>query len=234
MIVLIFSTMSRIADALFSKAQQRVLALFFGRPDEAFHVNQIIRDSGLGSASVQRELARLEASGLIVSERTGNLRQYRASHSSPVFEELSAIVRKTFGVSDVLRDALDPVGERVKVAFIYGSVAKATDMATSDIDLLIVGDDLPYGEVLALSQAAEQRLGRKMNPTVYTTEEFRRRVDDQNHFLTRVLVQPKIFVKGSEDDIPAIGESGKDRKTQSGAVKPRRVRSTSRVGQKAS
>lgn len=234
MIVLIFGTMSRIADALFSKPQQHLLALFFGRPDEAFHVNQVIRESGLGSASAQRELARLESSGLIISERVGNLRQYRASRASPVFDELSAIVRKTFGVADVLRDALAPADERVKLAFVYGSVAKASDTATSDIDVLIVADDLPYGEVLALSQAAEQQLGRKTSPTVYSVEEFRRRIDEHNHFLTRVLAQPKIFVKGSEDDIAALGESGKDRKTQSGAVKPRRVRSTSRVGRKAS
>jgi predicted nucleotidyltransferase len=225
--------MSLIADALFGHAQQRVLALFFGRPDEAFHVNQVIRDSGLGSASVQRELARLEASGLVTSERIGNVRQYRANHTSPIFEELRAIVRKTFGVADVLRAALEPVGERTRLAFVYGSVAKASDTATSDIDLLIVADDLPYGEVLALTASAEQRLGRKANPIVYSVADFRRRLDQKNHFLMRVLAQPKLFVKGSEDDIAALSKSREDRKAKSGTFKPRRIRSTARVGKKS-
>lgn len=105
---------------------------------------------------------------------------------------------------DVLRAALEPVGERIRLAFVYGSVAKASDTATSDIDLLIVADDLPYGEVLELTASAEQRLGRKANPTIYSVAEFCRRLDQKNQFLMRVLAQPKLFVKGSEDDITAL------------------------------
>jgi len=191
-----------LADALFTKTQQRVLGALFGHPERSFYASELIREAGTGSGAAQRELARLEGSGLLVARRIGHQKHYQANAASPLYSELLNIVLKTVGLAEPLRDALKPLSSAIRAAFVYGSVAKATDQSTSDIDLMIISDSLTYGEVFGGLERVTRALGRKINPTVYTVAEFSKRAKTENAFVTRVLEQPKIWVIGSDDDLP--------------------------------
>ena len=191
-----------LADALFTKTQQRVLGVLFGHPERSFYASELIRDAGTGSGAAQRELAKLEESGLIVGRRVGNQKHYQANAASPLFSELRSIMLKTVGLADPLRAALQPLSSAIRAAFVYGSVAKTTDQSASDIDLMIISDSLTYGEVFGALERVARTLGRKVNPTVYTAAEFSKRAGAENAFVTRVLEQPKLWVIGSEHDLP--------------------------------
>ena len=191
-----------LADALLTKTQQRVLRVLFGQPERSFYASEVIRDASTGSGAAQRELARLEESGLIVTRRIGNQKHYQANAASPLFSELRNIVLKTVGLAEPLRDALKPVAADIRAAFVYGSVAKATDQGASDIDLMVVSDSLSYGEVFGAVDKVSRALGRNVNPTVYSAAEFSRRAKNENVFITRVLEGPKVWVIGSENDLP--------------------------------
>lgn len=193
-----------LADTLFSSTQQRVLGRLFGQPDRSFYATELIAAGG-GSGAVQRELARLEASGLVEASRIGNQKHYQANRQSPIFEELRAIVLKTFGVADVLRAALAPLADRLDLAFIYGSVANSTDTAKSDIDVMLVGDEISYPDVLELLTPSEKQLGRAVNPTIYSKKELQKKRVAGNSFLERVLKQPRIVLMGSDDAIKEPG-----------------------------
>jgi len=190
---------SSLADALFPRTKQRVLALLFGQPDRAFATMALIGLAHSGSGAVQRELDRLVGSGLAEVTLVGRQKHYRANRTSPIFEELRSIVEKTAGVAGVLRAALAPIAASVRFAALYGSVAKETDRATSDIDVLLVADDLTLEDVFTTLQSAEARLGRHVSPTVYTTDEFRRRKKARHPFLTKVLSGTHVVLLGSED-----------------------------------
>lgn len=192
---------SGLAAALFTGTQQRVLGLLFGQPDRSFFATEIIGLAGAGSGAVQRELARLTGSGLITVSKVGNQKHYQANAASPVFAELSGLMLKTTGLAEPLRIALAPLAERIAFAFVYGSVAKGGATAASDIDLMIVSDDLSLETVFTALAGAELRLGRKINPAIYTRAEFRRRRAAGNAFLTKVLAGEKIVLIGSDDDL---------------------------------
>jgi predicted nucleotidyltransferase len=190
-----------LGDALFSKTQRRVLGLLYGNPDRSFYANEVVRFAGVGIGSVLRELEKLAGAGLLIVTQIGNQKHYQANRQAPIFEELRGIVLKTFGLADVLREALAFFAGRIKAAFIYGSVAKATDTASSDIDVMIVSADLTYAEVIARFAETEARLGRTINPTLYKPEDLVRKRTEDYAFVTRVLEQPKIFLIGTEDDL---------------------------------
>lgn len=187
-----------IASALFTDSQSRLYRWLFGQPEREFHLSELRRLTGLGSASLQRELNRLATAGLVLSERVGNLRRFRANPQSPVYSELIALTRKTLGAEPLLREALQPLAPDLQAAWIYGSIAKQTDTAQSDIDVMLIGDNLPLGKVLERLVPLEAQLGRKINPTCYTPEEFQRRRAEADSFVNRVLAQPVI---------PLIGEA---------------------------
>lgn len=191
-----------IADALFSKVQQRVLGLLFVNADRSFYTNEIMRFVDSGTGVVQRELENLAASGLVSVKKIGNQKHYRANHESPIFDELRGILLKTAGMADILRLALLPLDDKIQAAFIYGSIAKGSDTARSDIDVLIIGDELAYADVYGALSASEAQLGRPVNPSIYSMKELQRKLAKDNTFVSRVLTQPKIFLKGSEDDLP--------------------------------
>ena len=191
-----------IASALFSDSQSRVFQWLFGQPERSYHLNELLRLTNLGSASLQRELGKLAEAGLVNSEKVGNLRRFQANKDSPVFDELVALTRKTLGAQPLLQEALAPMQERLEQAFIYGSVAKGTDTASSDIDVMVVGNDLLLGDVLKLLLPVESKLGRKISPTLYTQAEFKRRRGQKDSFLHRVLEQPVIPLVGE-----ALGQS---------------------------
>lgn len=194
LIVLIFGM--TIFSALFTDSQSRLFIWLFGQPERAFHLNELRRLTGLGSASLQRELNRLTAAGLVDSQPVGNLRRFQANSQSPVFAELVALTRKTLGTVPVLRDALLPLMPDLQGAWVYGSVAKQTDTARSDIDVMLVGSNLLLSNVLACLAPAEAKLGRKINPSCYSPEEFERRRAEPDSFVNRVLSQPTFALIG--------------------------------------
>jgi predicted nucleotidyltransferase len=192
-----------LADALFSTIQQRVLAYLFGQPERSFFATELIKLAGGGSGAVQRELSRLVLSGLVMVKRVGTQKHYQANPSSPIFAELCGIARKTVGLTEPLREALAPLAKRIRMAFVYGSVAKKQDTAASDIDLMVVSDSLTYADLFGVLEDASGKLGRKVNPTVYSELELKKRIKHGNAFVTRVLAQPKIWVIGEESDLGA-------------------------------
>jgi predicted nucleotidyltransferase len=192
-----------LADALFSTTRQRVLALLFGQPSRSFYATELIRLAQVGSGAVQRELSSLEQSGLVTVHRLGTQKHYQANPDSPLFAELRGIVQKTFGLAEPLREALAPLASRIRAAFVYGSIARREDTARSDIDLMIISDKLTYADVYAALEPVGSRLGRVVNPTVYTRSQLAKRVKEGNAFLTRVLKQPKVWVIGTENALAA-------------------------------
>jgi predicted nucleotidyltransferase len=188
-----------IADALFSKVRQRVLAVLFGAPDRSFYTNEVIGLAQSGAGAVQRELADLAAAGLLSVRKQGNQKHFQANAASPVFAELRSLVLKTSGLADVLRTALLPIAPQIAVAFVFGSMAKQQDTAASDVDLLVVSDTLGYGDVFGALEAASQTLARTINPALYTVVDFKARQLDDNAFINRVMQQPKIWLIGQEE-----------------------------------
>ena len=192
-----------LSSALFSKVQKRLLALIFGSPERSFYMSEIVRNVRSGVGGVERELSRLERSGLVLVLRVGNQKHYRANPASPIFAELRSIIQKTVGLSEPLRDALEPYAKRIQAAFVYGSVAKDSDTARSDIDLMVIGEDITYSDLYVGLQKVESALGRPVNPTILDIGEWRRRRAGKNAFVKKLSGQPKIFVVGSEADLDA-------------------------------
>lgn len=191
-----------IADALFSRTQQRVLGLLFGTPDRSFFAREIFDHAGAGRGTVQRELERLLASGLITVRQVGNQKHYQANAASPVFGELRSLMLKTSGLAAPVEAALRSLRSRIELALIYGSVASGEATAASDVDLLVVSDELLFEDLLAALQKAERQIGRPIHPTLYALAEFRKRRMN-SAFVRKVLSGPVIPVIGSVDAAPA-------------------------------
>jgi len=192
------------AEALFtSKARLAVLELLCLRAGERFYLREIAARTRLPVRAVQRELSRLEAVGLLTSRAEGNRRYFRANRQSPVFSDLRALLLKTVGLGDLLRNQLEGARPEILSAFIFGSYARGADSAPSDIDLMIIGSGT--GRSLArLLAPAREALGREINPVLMSRAEFRRKVAEGNHFLLNVLREPKIFLIGGEDELAEI------------------------------
>lgn len=190
-----------ISNALFSKVQQRVLALIFGHPERSFYTSEIVRRVHSGTGAVERELSRLQRSGLVAVERIGNQKHFRANRESPVFDELQSLVVKTVGLTEPLRKALEPYSKRIRAAFVYGSVAKGSDTAQSDIDLMVIGDELGYSALYSALQDAESILQRKVSPLFLSAQAWKRKASRKGSFVNKISAQPKLFIFGAERDI---------------------------------
>lgn len=199
-----------IEKALFSNAQQKLLGLLFVRVNDGFHLNEIMRLTGLGSASAQRELRRLHDAGLIVSERIGNVRRFRPNMNSLVYPELSGLVQKTFGMVGVLHSTLSPLSKKMLIAFAYGATANNRESGVGDIDLLLICDETNYGDLLSRLAPAEKALRRKINPNLYTVSDYKRRLREQQPFITQVLQAPKIYIVGDDAGLRDIRDAGVD------------------------
>ncbi len=209
-----------ISNALFSKVQQRVLALIFGQPERSFYTSEIVRNVQSGKGAVERELSRLQRSGLVSVEWIGNQKHYRANHQSPIFAELQSLVIKTVALIEPLRKSLQPFSETIKAAFVYGSLARGTDTAHSDIDLMVIGDELNYSELYAALQDVEDALRRRISPTFLSLKDWQRKASEKGSFVSKVNALPKIFVFGSEKDLSyeqGARQSRKDQPAQSRA-----------------
>jgi predicted nucleotidyltransferase len=190
-----------LADALFWPVQQRVLALLFGQPNRRYQSSELIRLVGSGTGATHRVLRRLTSAGLVTVTRTGNQKHYQANKSSPVFAELRGLIVKTVGLVEPIRGALAPKADQIHAAFVYGSVAKGTDKAGSDIDVMIISDELSYADVYEPLQAAERVLARRINPNVMSRREWRSKRAEPDAFAARIAGGPRVFVIGSTEDI---------------------------------
>ena len=196
---------SGLANALFSMTQQRLLGLLFGQPERRFFANELIELARSGSGAVQRELHRLSDSGLVTDTKEGNRRYFQANRAAPLFEELRSIVLKTVGAAEPVRAALAAKVPQIKLAVIFGSVAKGVESVASDLDLLIVSDSLTLEETYAALAPAERQLARQVSVTLYTPEEYRRRLLDKNPFLHKVLAGEHLVLIGNVDELADAG-----------------------------
>ena len=190
-----------LANALFTPVQQRVLGLLFGQPDRRFQSAELIRLAEGGVGAVHRQLVRLEKAGLVEVTRAGNQKYYQARRTSPIFAELQGLVAKTVGMVGLLRNSLDEKADVIRAAFVFGSIAKGSDHAGSDIDLMVISDALRYADLFEAMQAAETRLARPINPTVMSIGDWRGKRGQEDSFAARLAAQPKLFVIGSDDDL---------------------------------
>ena len=191
---------ANLGELLFGAYRRQVLALLLMHPEQSFHVREIARITGKPAGTLYRELNSLTEAGLLVRSPFGNQVHHRANPACPIYEELRGILRKTFGVADVLREALEPFSGQVGIAFVYGSVARGDERASSDVDVMIIGKLKFSDAVLALSPA-EDILRREVNPHVYSSREFKSKFADGEPFLVRIVEGSKIFLTGGEDDL---------------------------------
>jgi predicted nucleotidyltransferase len=186
-----------------SKLRSKVLGWLFTHPDERYFVRQLTGLLREDSTNVSRELIRLEKTGVLVSTKEGKQKYYQANRKSPVYDELHGLIIKTTGVADVLRSALAPSAGRIKVAFVFGSIASGNEDKASDIDVMVVGD-ISFGDVVSLLSSAEEKLGREANAVVYPIAEFKQKVREDHQFVKTVLEDEKIFLIGDEDELARL------------------------------
>jgi predicted nucleotidyltransferase len=189
-----------LAETLFSDYRRRILALLLLRPDEHFHVREISRLTGVPAGSMHRELKLVTDAGLLWRHSAGNQVRYQANRDCPIFQELAGIFRKTCGLSDVIRAALQPLSPEIKAAFIFGSVAKGEEKATSDVDVCVIGTASFTDVVVALADM-NQKLGREINPVVMPYDQFAAKLAAGEQFTTRIMNEQKFFLIGTEHDL---------------------------------
>ncbi len=195
-----------LATILFPKARRAVLGLMLSHPDRAFYLREIVELTGLGIGHLQREFERLAEAGIIRRFEQGRHVYFQANQSGPIFNELRGIVLKTVGVADEMRRALLPLRKQIRVAFIYGSVARGSETSASDVDLMVVGE-VTLAEVVDAVRGTEDILLRPVNPTVYPWQEFTSKLAANQHFLTKVMAREKLILIRGDDDLAAL--SGK-------------------------
>jgi len=192
------------AAVLFGSTRRRVLGWLLGHADEAYYLRELVRQTGTAVGAVQRELEQLTAAGLVRRDVRGKQVYFQANKDAAIFPELQGLFAKTSGLVDILREALLPLAGRLEAAFVFGSAARGELRAASDVDLMVVGE-ASFGDVVAAVRGAEDRLGRDVNPTVHSLDEFRAKVRAKHHFLTTVLTEPKMFILGGDEEL--IGRS---------------------------
>ena len=196
-----------ILEALFPEVRAKVLAAVFGQPDREWYLTELARTLKTQPSSLQRELEALSKAGILEQRRDGRRVYVKPDKNSPVFADLRGLLEKTAGVIPVLRSELETLGESIRLAFVYGSVARSEETSVSDIDLMVVGK-AGLSDLIPALRNSERILGRPVNPSVYSSEEFQERVRSEDHFLTTVLKGAKQFVKGGEDELERIAGKG--------------------------
>lgn len=177
--------------------------MLYGRPDESFYLRQLVRAVGTGHGALQRELKRLTDMGIIVRRSQGNQVLFQANVQSPIFPEIKSLITKTVGIHDVIRSSLASLGTEIRIAFVYGSVARQRERANSDVDLMVLGN-APFGEIVSALGPAQRALGREINPTVFAVDEFRSKLASGNHFLRSVMKEKKLFILGTENELAKL------------------------------
>jgi len=218
------STTPSLSNVLFGQIRGGVLALLYGWTDKAFYVREIARRVNASAGAVRRELEKLAAVDLIVRTSVGNLVFYQANQRHPIFPEMRALVNKTVGIFNTLGSALESLSNRVSVAFVYGSIARQEERAGSDVDLMIIGD-IELDDVLVRLPEVETALSRAVNPTIYSIHEFKKKLEEGNHFLNAVLDGKKVCLIGNEDE---LREMAGVRMVKAGAQQRKRNQSAAR------
>ena len=190
-------------DWLFPEVRRKVLALILTSPHERWYLRDIERRTDLAVGTVRRELTGLTKAEIITRTKDGNRTYYQANTNCPFFRELSGLLRKTAGMVEVLREALTPLSNKVKIAFVYGSFAKGSAKAASDVDLMIIGP-CRFSEAVDVLNKAQAKLNRQINPTVSPVNEWREKIKNKHHFMTSVYKSEKIFLIGNADDLERL------------------------------
>ncbi|MGI8742814.1 MAG: nucleotidyltransferase domain-containing protein [Bryobacteraceae bacterium] len=196
---------SPIGSALFGRTRQAVLRIFFSNPDRRFYQRLIICDVGLGSGTVQRELKELTRAQILTRTVEGHT-YYQANRCSPVFDDLRGLIRKTFGVTQALQTALSSIAKKIHLAFIYGSVAGGSERPESDVDVIVVANNVSLGKAVHLLSDAQHKLGREINPSVYGVDEFYRKLAEGHYFISSIMAAPKILLIGEESEFKRLEE----------------------------
>ncbi len=194
--------MNRLAELLSSRARAEIFRLLLSGTGEELHVREIERRSGLNDSTLRQELRKLVRLDLVQSRRDSNRVYYRAKTESPLYPEIRNLVLKTSGLSDVLKSAL--TDKRIRVAFVFGSIARGDEKAGSDVDLMVIGQ-LGLRDLSRLLSGIEEKIGREVNPHVLRQEEFKKRVRAREHFVSSVMETPKIFIIGAQRELEAMG-----------------------------
>jgi len=194
-----------LATVLFGKTRRAVLSLLFGQTDGSFYLRQIARRTNAGMGALQREVKLLSDAGIIRRTVQGKQVYYQANPDCPIFEELTGLVVKAFGIGDVLRAGLSELADGVIVAFVFGSMVRGGESASSDIDVMVIGN-VTFAEVVSVVGSLQETLNREINPTVYPVAEFRKKLADGHHFLTSVLGEEKIFLIGDANELERLAE----------------------------
>ena len=192
-------------EFMFSPYRRQALAVLFLRPDEQFHVRELERLTGVSAGSLHRELKAMAESGLLLRENVGNQVFYRANTECSIYEELSAIFRKTIGLTSLLQDALSDLGDKIQVAFVFGSMASGRQTAGSDLDICVLGE-VSLREVVKALSSVQEKLQREINPVVMTPKEFSHQSRRKDRFVTRVLSEPILFIKATRDELAELAE----------------------------
>lgn len=187
--------MSQLADALFTTTQQKVLGLLYAQPEKSFYTKEILRLTGMGVATIKRELDRMVAAGILSLTKIGNQHHYQAKPACPIYQELLGIVKKTVGVVDIIRLALSPLAGKIDWAFIFGSVARGKETSASDIDLMIIGE-VGFSEAVNALYSVQETLGREINPKIYSKKEWTKMLKNKDVFIKEVLAKPRMDVMG--------------------------------------
>ncbi|MCK9266190.1 nucleotidyltransferase domain-containing protein [bacterium] len=194
-----------LSTVLFSKTRGAILGLLYGNTGQFFYLREIVRKTGVGIGAAQRELKQLSGSGIIKRTARGNQVYYQADTDCPVFKELKGLIIKTVGVADILKEALSPLSEKIKAAFIYGSFVQGTERNDSDVDIMIIGDTT-FAEVTSALSDAQTELSREVNPTVYPVKEIQIKIAKNHNFVKTVTEGEKIFLIGDENVIKRLGK----------------------------
>lgn len=192
-------TMSQLSDALFTDTQKNLLGLLYGQPEKSFYFKQLLRLTGMGVATIKRELDRMLEAGILSMNRIGNQHHYQANPQCPIYDELISIVKKTIGVVEVIRLALAPLEGRIKRAFVFGSVASGKETASSDVDLLIIGV-AGFAEVANALYPIQETLGREVNPKIFRPEEWDELISQDDAFIREIMNKPRMDVLGDKDE----------------------------------
>lgn len=180
--------------------RRKVLALLLMNPQRWIHLRELARLTATSPGTLKKELSGLVDAGLLKAQAVGNQTQFAANTDHPVYPELSGLIRKTTGLRDLLAAALQPLSGPVAVVFVFGSVARSTETAQSDVDLMVIGD-ASFGEVINAIYEAQANLGREINPKVMSRAEWSAKKREQNPFVQELLSKPKLFIVGGEDDL---------------------------------
>jgi predicted nucleotidyltransferase len=194
--------MSTLSGILSSRVRAEIFRLLFGLNEKELHMREMERQAALSLGTIRQDLQKLVKLDLVKARRDGNRLYYRANTDHPLFPEIRNLVLKTAGLVEVIKSALDREG--IEVAFIFGSLARSKERAESDVDLMVIGT-IGLRSLSSRLAGVSEQIGREINPNALSIEEFRRRKQNGNHFLSNVIESPKLFIIGSENDLEAMG-----------------------------